>query len=711
MPVVARMRVKVKKIKKNRSNRKDWNVLRRNDTIKESFGVEVRNRYDRLRDEVEGDGVQSDWNVLQKALVDTAEVIIPKEGRRRDKPWMTEEILNLMDERRMVKNISIERYHELDRVIKRKCREKREEWLNRMCREIEINEKRDSREMAKQIREISGKRRTARSTVIKDRHGNILTEREEVLERWREYVGELYGDERGEKPNYGEIDPGPPILKEEIRKAVSNMKWRKAEGSDGVVIEMVEAAGEFGIDKITELANKIYRTGQVPESMKESEFIVIPKKAGAVECSKHRTISIMSQMGKIILKVLNDRLNRKVEETVDDVQFGFRKGMGTRNATFMLRMVMERAIEKQKDLFICFVDFEKAFDRVRHEQMTERLMELGVDMADLRVLTDLYWEQKAVVRIGEDKSEWTRIERGVRQGCVLSPNLFSLYSQVIMDGLGEYEGLRVGGRNINNIRYADDTVLIADSEEKLQRLVDGLSEECRRYGLSVNKQKTEVMGLTKRSEQLVVDISLEGRRLDQVDSFRYLGSLVSEDGRCDSEIRSRIAMGKAAFGQLRTILRNLGIGMGTKMRILRTYVWSVILFGCECWTISKEMRKRLEAAEMWFLRRMLRIPWTARRTNEEVLRRAGVRRELMTVIRRRQIGFVGHVVRGDGLEKDCLLGMIEGRRARGRQRLKFMDGIRDVTGCETVVDVLRLAEDRSVWRTVAANVNFDAALR
>ena len=114
---------------------------------------------------------------------------------------------------------------------------------------------------------------------------------------------------------------------------------------------------------------------------------------------------------------------------------------------------------------------------------------------------------------------------------------------------------------------------------------------------------------------------------------------------------------------------------------------------------------------MWFARRMLRIPWTARRTNEEVLRRAGVKRELMTMIRRRQIGFVGHILRSNGLEKDCLLGMIDGRRARGRQRSKFMDGIREVTGCETMGDVMRLAEDRSVWRSVPAYVNLDTAFR
>ena len=120
---------------------------------------------------------------------------------------------------------------------------------------------------------------------------------------------------------------------------------------------------------------------------------------------------------------------------------------------------------------------------------------------------------------------------------------------------------------------------MADSVEKLQRLLDGLTEECRKYGLSINKQKTEVMCLTKRGEQLVVNINLEGRRLDQVRLFRYLENLVSFDGKFDGELRSRNAMGKAAFEQMRKILKNLGIGMETRMRLLRACVWSVILFG------------------------------------------------------------------------------------------------------------------------------------
>ena len=347
------------------------------------------------------------------------------------------------------------------------------------------------------------------------------------------------------------------------------MGWRKAEGSDGVVVEMVEAAGEFAITKIVDLANLIYQSGKIPEKMKESEFIVIPKKEGAVDCSKFRTISIMSQVSKIVLKVIDERLKRKVTEHVKEEQYGFRKGRGTRNAIFVLRTAMERCIEKQKDVFMCFVDFEKAFDTVKHEQLVEVLQKYGVDAADIRILKELYWEQRATVRVGDETSESVEIKRGVRQGCVLSPDLFSLYTQVIMDEISELPGVKIGGRNINNIRYADDMVVMAETEEGLQILMDKLREECGKFGLRINIGKTEVMGVTKRRERLPVNITLAGVRIKQVETFRYLGSLVSDDGRCEAEIKSRIGMAKGNFGKMRKILTNLRLDSHLRQRILK----------------------------------------------------------------------------------------------------------------------------------------------
>ena len=117
-----------------------------------------------------------------------------------------------------------------------------------------------------------------------------------------------------------------------------------------------------------------------------------------------------------------------------------------------------------------------------------------------------------------------------------------------------------------------------------------------------------------------------------------------------------------------------------------------MIYGCESWIIRKEMRKSPEATEMWFLRRMLRIPWTARRTNKEVLQMSGTKRELLTVIMKRELGFLGHVLRRDGLESTCLLGMIEGKIARGRHRLTYMDGIEEAADIARIGEVTNLQE-------------------
>ena len=278
--------------------RRDWNILRRDRSVGSRYAIEVRNKYEALAEVAEDEGVNRDWRILQDSLVDSAEKLITRERKRRRQSWMTEEILDFMEQRRRMKSQSIDRYKDLDRLVKTMCKERKEEWLRERCQEMEQLERVDLRLMAEKIREITGQKSTTRSTIVKDRNGNILTERIDVLNRWREYVEGLYRDDRGEKPEFDGCEPGPPILRNEIEKAVRGMEWRKAEDSDGIVVEMLEAEGDFTIRKITELANKIYETGVLPNRMQESEFIVIPKKVGAVDCEKHRTISITSQVAK-----------------------------------------------------------------------------------------------------------------------------------------------------------------------------------------------------------------------------------------------------------------------------------------------------------------------------------------------------------------------------------------------------------------------------
>ncbi len=163
---------------------------------------------------------------------------------------------------------------------------------------------------------------------------------------------------------------------------------------------------------------------------------------------------------------------------------------GTSNAIYILRTLIERALEVQKDLYVCFIDYTKAFDRVRHEEIISMLESLNIDGKDLRVVRNLYWEQTAAKRIENDISKFQEIKRGVRQGCVLSPDLFSLYSEIILRTLEDMPGIQVGGYNINYLQYADDTVLIAENEIDLQQMLDTVIRESEKKGLSLNKKKT-----------------------------------------------------------------------------------------------------------------------------------------------------------------------------------------------------------------------------
>ena len=160
---------------------------------------------------------------------------------------------------------------------------------------------------------------------------------------------------------------------------------------------------------------------------------------------------------------------------------------------------------------------------------------------------------------------------------------------------------------------------------------------------------------------------------------------------------------------MKTLLCNDRLNLTTRLRTLKAYVWATLLYGAETWTLNKTLKRKLEATEMWFYRRMLRISWVDRISNEEVLRRMNTSRMLLASIRKRQLNFLGHILRREKIEHLCLTGKIEGRRGRGRQRIKLLDTI-----CEeaqmTRNALIQLARDRLRWRKMTAYV-YDTALR
>ena len=221
-----------------------------------------------------------------------------------------------------------------------------------------------------------------------------------------------------------------------------------------------------------------------------------------------------------MLKIIQRRLQPFVERELPDTQAGFRKGRGTRDIIADARWTIEKAREYQKEVNMCFIDYSKAFDCVDHIQMWKILRKMGVSEHLITLIKNLYIKQEATVKTDCGKTDWFQIGKGVRQGCILSPYLFNLYAKHIIReaGLEEDErGFKVGGRNINNLRYTDDMTLMAEKEEDLKGLLEKIKEQSEKVDLHLNIKKTKIMSLGGTAK-----FSLDGEEIEVVESFCLL---------------------------------------------------------------------------------------------------------------------------------------------------------------------------------------------
>ena len=218
------------------------------------------------------------------------------------------------------------------------------------------------------------------------------------------------------------------------------------------------------------ICQQIWKTQQWPQGWKRSVFFQNPKRGNAKECSNYRTIALISHTSKEMLKILQARLQQDMNHELPDVQAGFRNGRGTTDQIANIHWIMEKAREFQENICFCFIDYAKAFDCVDHNKLWKILKEMGIPDHLTCLLKNLDAGQKATIRTGHGTTDWFQIGKGIPQGCILSPCLFNLYAEYIMRNAGLEETqaeIKIGRRNINHLRYADDTTLMAESEEEL----------------------------------------------------------------------------------------------------------------------------------------------------------------------------------------------------------------------------------------------------
>ena len=414
--------------------------------------------------------------------------------------------------------------------------------------------------------------------------------------------------------------------------------------------------------------------------------------------------SIFRKSLKLSRNIAQDRII-STYKILSESQAGFRPGRATTDQIFTLRQIAEKYLEKDRSLYCCYIDFQKAFDSVWQRGLWKAVEFFGYPSKLIRLLQALYNQSQSAVRVNGELTEWFKTAIGVRHGCVISPQLFNILLEPVM--LMALDDARIGaciqGEQINNLRFADDIVLIAETPEELQTLVNRVYESSSDYGLKINIAKTEVQVISKGKCEL--SITINNSRLKQVEDFVYLGGTIADNGSSTNDIKTRIRKAGAAFQRLNSIWTSKNINNHTKMQLYQTLILSILLYGAESWTMKKDDKNRLHVFEMTCLRRILGVTRLDKIRNTKIKESLNLDQDVLNRIVVKRLKYFGHINRMQNTRypKKAMEGNVIGHRPRGRPPKRWLDCISQ--DCKTrsitsLTDASRLATDRSTWLTV-----------
>ena len=732
--VLAKIRVKFK-VEKKGQRKKKWNLTKLDDPSTEmEFQLELKNRFQLLVDETDISVSNADSLLEQTttAIKETADNILGA-PRPKKKPWISDATLALTDERRKARKKAIQdpshrqEYNRLTRAIQRGLKADKEKWYSEKCQTLEINmQQHKSKEVFNTIKTITkGIDRNPTSNSIRSSSGELLSDPKEVERRWFEYGKALYNHQPtidASCVHSPTVRPSsePSILRSEVEAAVHKLKNGKAPGTDEIPGELLKHGGDCMIDQLHQICNGIWMDECIPDEWTKSIILTMPKKGDITKCENYRTISLINHSSKILLEIIRRRMKPYVESILAEEQAGFRPGRSTVEQVFALKLLIQHRIEKKDGkVFAVFIDYKKAFDRVWHDGLFSVLQHYGVPQKLINIIRDLYNKAKSCIRLNNNFTEWFETTIGVRQGCLLSPDLFNLFLENILAEAFEdckNLGINVDGCRLKDLRFADDIALIADSEDDLQTLIQQVHAVSKKYGMEISIPKTKAM-IFSRDDQLQVNIKLDGTSLEQVNRFKYLGVTLTPSNDSTSEIQSRLMLASTALGKLQKVWTDKDISLTTKLRLVNALVYPVLLYGSEIWTIKANDLKKLVAFEMRCFRKILNISWKDKIRNEEVLSRisscAFKSKRILARITESQLTWFGHVCRMNNIRhpKRILLETVPGTNRQGRPRKRWEDDI--LATCSTFHLAYRNAQDRNTWAEFVrgANVLWDTVYR
>lgn len=418
------------------------------------------------------------------------------------------------------------------------------------------------------------------------------------------------------------------------------------------------------------------------------------KKGDKHKIENYRPLSLTSNMAKVYAKIIKNRLKSQYELTQPEEQAGFRSKYSTINNLHIINQLIEKSNEYNMGLHMAFVDFQKAFDNVKHKFLWKAMKSQGYEIKNIKIIKEMYCNTEAYVYTDVEGSKF-KIRKGIKQGDPLSAILFNIALEEVFKNI-EWEekgkGIEINGKYLSHLRFADDVVILAETREELEKMINELNDKSKIAGLEINLKKTHIIA----NKDYEHEIKIGKEKIEKKDDVIYLGQNISLKNRYGKEVKRRIKIGWAKFWSLKRIFKST-LKPEMKSKVFNACIVPAVAYGSQTWAMKEEDKNKIQTMQNKMEKSMLEIKQITRIKTEKVKKKIPGNKNIVEECLGRKWDWAGHLARHagekwDGRITDWYLG--NKKRNPGRQYLRWADDFKNLLSHKMYH---RVAMDRKEW--------------
>jgi len=705
------LRISTKWRKKDKYKEKINKDLLKTTTAKvyqEKITLELRN----IQEMVD---VNEAWEKVEQVIQRTTKEVLGYIPKKAKKTWFNEECKDAQEEKdkartKVLQNPSEDNKRLLaqkQRIAKKVIRRNKRLWEKERIHAIENNRNSNTKIFFEKANEVKHGFKT-RPTVMKKNDGFLLTESKEIACEFKEMFEKLLNqpNENITALEYTSVEQlCEKPSEEEVKIGIDMLKNGKAPGDDEIVSEYLKKGGQGLLNQLHKLMNTIWEHEEIPEAWRISIICPVHKKGDIMEFENYRGISLLNTTYKLLSNILLTRINPYIKEIIGEYQAGFMKGKSTIDQIHIVKQVVEKSHEFDKDIHLLFIDFRAAYDSINRDKLWEVMGQLGIPAKLIRLIKACSYNSKSKISFGGDLSGEFPVTTGLRQGDALSPALFNIALESVMRiVMPQAKGIEIkDNQHLTAVAYADDIILLAETDDELKKTADILMKEGKKIGLKINETKTKYM-IVSRQNHRTDSLKVNDHTFERVRNFKYLGADINEDANSHEEVKRRLIAAIRCYYGLIPLFKSKILSRKSKVILYKVLVKPVALYAGSTWATTKADEKKLEVFE----RKILRKIFGPERNNEgdyEIRSNKNLEElynepSIVGTLKSMRIGWAGHVWRSEGLIGQVTNWKPNTKRPRGRPRQRWTDRIKEDLKKLGIRNAEETAKDRGEWGQV-----------